>query len=343
MSPRTTRRPLIAATAAAAAVGLTAAPLAAHAIGGIVDRLSGADRYETAVDVAQLGFPQGGAPAVVLAQGNEYADALAGGPLAADRNAPLLLTHQDRLTAATAAELERVLAEDGTVYLLGGPNAVDEAVETAVEDLGFDVQRIGGANRYETALAVAEELGADGPIFLSTGTDFPDALAAGAAAASNGGQVLLTSGSTMPSAVRAEVATHDGAVYAIGGPAGDAAAQIEGLSVTLVKGENRYDTAVEVAERFFDDHDGFVLASGEKFPDALAGGASSGRNDDPVLLTQQDNLPDVTAAYLAEAAQVPYLLGFVTGGESAVSQAVVEAADEAMQPVEDEEPAPEAP
>lgn len=340
-SSRRQSRPLMLGTAAAAALALGLAPMA-HAAGAALrlgtEGLTGeapANRYETAVGVSKLGFEDGSAEAVVLARSDVYADALAGGALAAAKGAPLLLTKVGNLPSATLAELERVLAEDGTVYVLGGTAAVSEEVFSQVGELAAEVVRIQGDNRYETALAIAEEIGSEGPVLLSTGTEFPDALAAGAAAGSEGGVVLLTRGERLPGAVAAHLEAFEGDVYAVGGPAVEAAADLEG--VTLISGEDRYATAVEVAETFFDDHqgfNGFVLASSEEFPDALAGGASSGSNNDPVLLTKKDTLPNDTADYLTAASDGKFLFGFVLGGPSAISDEVIDSVNSALNPTE---------
>lgn len=331
MSFRRSRR-VVAGAAGAAALSLAFAPLAQAA--GFLVRLSGPDRAATAVEVSQLGHEEAGsASAVVLVRADLYADALTGSALAAAKEAPLLLTDVSSLPETTADEIERVLADDGIVYVLGGSAAVDDAVVDAVEALGADVKRVKGADRYGTALAVADEIGTEGPVFLSTGTNFPDALAAGAAAGSEGGVVLLTRGEQLPNVVADHLEGFDGDVYAIGGPAAKAASGLE--DVMDVVGADRYATAVEVATEFFDGHpeyDGFVLASGEKFPDALAGGASSGRNHDPVLLTKPDSLPEVTAEYLTRASEKKLLIGIVLGGEAAVSDEVVVQTDKALNP-----------
>ena len=62
-----------------------------------VTRLAGTDRIATAVAVSQNSFPTGNAGAVVLARADDYPDALVGGPLAAAKNAPLLLTEGSTL------------------------------------------------------------------------------------------------------------------------------------------------------------------------------------------------------------------------------------------------------
>src|SRR6185437_12527687 len=128
---------------------------------------------------------------------------------------------------------------------------------------GYVVVRYGGADRYATALAVADALGDPSTVMLATGTNFPDALAAGPAAASVGGVVLLSDGTALPSSVSTYLTAHPGKVYAIGGPA-----IIAYPSATALVGADRYATAAAVATKFFTSPTTIGVASGVKFADA---------------------------------------------------------------------------
>ena len=257
-----------------------------------VGRVSGADRISTAVAVSQDSFPSGNAGAVVLARGDDYPDALVGGPLAAEKNAPLLLTEGSTLPAATATELERVLPAGGTVYVLGGTSAVPATVASQLTSLGYSVVRYSGADRYATAVAVAKALGRPTTVLLATGTNFPDALAAGPAAAHVRGAILLTDGSTVP----VETATYLASAhvtYAIGGPAAAAVP-----SATPILGTDRYATAAAVATKFFPSSTVVGVATGSGFPDALAGGAQLALMGAPLLLSSLTAVPSSTSSYL---------------------------------------------
>jgi len=95
---------------------------------------AGADRYATAVAVAERFFPK---PATVgLASGVDFPDALSGGPASAAQHAPMLLTDPTNLSAATAAYLQSVDATLTTIDVYGGPGAVSDAVITAADQGG---------------------------------------------------------------------------------------------------------------------------------------------------------------------------------------------------------------
>jgi putative cell wall-binding protein len=158
---------------------------------GSVERLAGADRYATAAAVSSSAFPSGTDVAFV-ATGTAFPDGLAAVPAAVEAGAPLLLVRPDGVPAPTAAELQRL----GTrrIVVVGGPSAVPESVVTALRTFAPDgVQRLAGADRYATAAVISASYASPGdPVFLATGTAFPDALAGGPAAAARGASLLLT-------------------------------------------------------------------------------------------------------------------------------------------------------
>jgi putative cell wall-binding protein len=272
--------------------------------------------------------PPGGprAHAAVLAVDDGFADALAGVPLAVAKGGPLLLTHSDSLDAGVGDELVRILPPGATVYLLGGERALSANVAAGVAALGFEVVGYGGATRFDTAAMVADQgLGDPSTILEVTGLAFPDALAAGAAAAEAKGAVLLTDGASQSTATATYLSEHpDDTRYAIGGPA---AAADPGANPIV--GSDRYQTSALVATTFFTSPQSIGIASGLQFPDALCGGAHIGRLGGPLLLTEPDALPTSTEAYLAEN-RTTDVSAYIYGGPFAVSDAAEAAVDAAL-------------
>lgn len=289
-----------------------------------IQRLAGASRIATAVTISQATFADAqSAGAVVLARADLFPDALAGGPLAVSRNAPLLLTASDQLDPATLGEIQRVASSGSTVFVLGGTGALSPRVESDLTSAGFAVTRVAGSNRYETAVAVADQLDNPGAVILATGTDFPDALAAGPAAAVTGGVVLLSAGTTMPPATAQYLAAHPGPVTAIGG-----AACAASPSATCVAGSDRYATSAAVASTFFTTPALVGVASGSSFPDGLAGGPALG--DQPLLLVPSSGqLPDSIGGYLRDH-NASIAGGLVFGGPAAVSDPMLQQVSDAL-------------
>ena len=112
-----------------------------------------------------------------------WPDALAVSGLAAATGDPVLLTLHGELPEAT----RDALAGYETVTIVGGTSSVSAQVQDAVEALGITVDRLAGASRWETSEAVAAHqvaLGADErEVVVATGDNWPDAVAAGPAAA----------------------------------------------------------------------------------------------------------------------------------------------------------------
>lgn len=284
-----------------------------------VTRLQGEDRIATSNAISAGLFPDGTAAAAVLVSARDFPDAILGVPLAVAKNGPILLSDADAVPASTMAELQRATGGGKPVYLLGGTVPLSEGVRTQLEAAGYQVTRYGGATRAATAVQVAEALGNPSTVLLATGADFPDALAAGAAAAKAGGAVLLTAGSTMAPETAAYLEGRSVTKYAVGG--GAAAAD---PAATPLAGPDRYETALKVANQFFPGPAAAGLASGAGFADALSGGVHAAMKNGPLVLTAPTALPLSTKQYLQGNADVTLRTLYVYGGPGAVADAVLD-------------------
>jgi putative cell wall-binding protein len=321
---------------------------------GSVCRIFGQDRYETAIAASQDQWAAADdtqapadavAKAVVLAGGTSFADAVSGVPLAYAEHGPLLLTPSTLLRQDVADEIARILPPQGHVYLLGGSASLSDDVEKAVLAAGFTVTRLAGGDRYETSVKVAQELGALSGVTLASGLAFPDALTAGNAMAFEDttdpanpthGAVLLTKGSTVPDVVSAFLAAHSTAkVFAAGGQAAAAAESAKITTEAEFVGKDRYETAAMIADAFYgadSTADGPTvagLASGENFPDALAGGVHAAVYGAPLLLTPAAALDPSTDSFLHHYSPSLSRL-FVYGGTGSVSARTADVARAAI-------------
>lgn len=160
-----------------------------------VERLAGAGRVETAVEVARELVGEGTVPGAILARADAFPDALSAANLAIASGIPILLTGSTGLDAAAETALTELVDAGGVVYLAGGTAALSDQVADDVESAGFVAKRLSGATRYATATAITEEALSAGAGFasatLASGVNFPDALSAGPAAAALDGVLLL--------------------------------------------------------------------------------------------------------------------------------------------------------
>lgn len=342
---RRTTSALAAVLGAAALAGI--APDVAAVEGFELTRIAGVDRYQTAASLAEAAFTTGSTTAV-LASGEDanFPDALAGSYLAGrfGAGAPILLTSRNDLPAASDAAMDELGVE--TVYIVGGTAAVSEAV---VEDLGDrEVVRVAGNDRYETAEKIATLAieGGDAPgtvagaktVIVATGQGFADALAAGPLSFKGSLPIVLTPTASLhpraKSAIEELEATRAwvmGGTAAVSTPVEDEL-EAMGLTVVRVAGDDRYATAVAAAGRGRTDlafsSTAIDLASGERFPDALAAGPASGVANRPLLLTGAAELSDATEDYLV-ANSGTLTQGRVFGGGAAVSETAVSQAEAA--------------
>jgi immune inhibitor A len=162
-----------------------------------VVRLAGDGRVQTAAEVArELAEVRGGVEGAIVARADGFADALAAANLAVPDGIPILLTGSAGLDPAAREVLTELVGTGATAFLAGGETALSPQVEADLEDAGYVAKRLAGTSRYGTAAAITEEaLSRDAVAFdvavLASGTAFPDALAAGPAAAQLGGLLVL--------------------------------------------------------------------------------------------------------------------------------------------------------
>ena len=270
-------------------------------------------RLRTAVAASQARFAAAdSAKGAVLARVDQFADALAGIPLATAKGGPLLVTGRDGLDPAVGDELARVLPQGGTVHLLGGDDALSPAVADAVRARGLQVVRVAGATRVETAVAVADIIGPANVAMIVNAWNFPDALAAGAASGAAGAtHILLTDAGGVP-AVTAAKLQQGGYAHRIvfGGThvVSDGAAR--GVAATeRLAGETRVGTSVAAARRFRPTATAVWLADGGDYVGGLVGGAMAAAGGGPLLLTT-GGLDDDLRSYLLGATPTT---GYATG------------------------------
>ncbi len=238
----------------------------------------GKDRFATSVLVANLLAEEGvDASTVVLASGENFADALS----ASNLGAPVLLTKKNSLPDS----VKSFLTESTTikkVIVVGGEAAVSEEVVASLP-AEMQVERLAGANRYATNMAVIRHAGGmtDKAALVVSGINFPDALAAGAVANANhavseGGRkalLVLTRPDSIPEETLEAVRREAAEIFVVGGEAAIShkAASTLGGSYIRLAGANRYETARAVSNYFIAAPAAkVVVVSGRNFPDALA-------------------------------------------------------------------------
>ncbi|CCL35065.1 TPA: S-layer protein SlpA [Clostridioides difficile] len=155
--------------------------------------VAGEDRIETAIELSSKYYNSDDKNAItdkavndiVLVGSTSIVDGLVASPLASEKTAPLLLTSKDKLDSSVKSEIKRVMnlkSDTGIntskkVYLAGGVNSISKDVENELKNMGLKVTRLSGEDRYETSLAIADEIGLDNDkAFVVGGTGLADAM-----------------------------------------------------------------------------------------------------------------------------------------------------------------------
>lgn len=233
------------------------------------NRFAGVTAEGTAVKISQATFTTG-ADTVILAQANQFPDALAGAPLAYKLQAPILLSPSSGLTEEVRAELVRLAPK--TVYLLGGTAALSGTIEAELRQK-YDVKRLSGYTAEGTAVAIARELGTKGKAIVASVRYFQDALVISAWAARQGIPILLTEPSTLSEDAQTVLRELNVTqTIVIGGTAVVGANVMNSLpSPNRISGETAYDTAAAVLKTYPPISAKLEMATGENYPDALTG------------------------------------------------------------------------
>lgn len=205
--------------------------LRGYTTSGDVFRIAGPDRYATAAAVSASTFGPG-VPIVSIATGANFPDALAGVSPTAMAGGPILLVSPRGIPDATRAELARLQPQK--ILVFGSAGVVSDAIAAELDGYtSGPVVRLWGANRYDTAVAIsAGNFASADVVYVATGLNFPDALAAGPVAGLTAGPLLLVPGSSVPASVQAELRRLDPDRVVVLGSAGvvsdEVIAQIQG-------------------------------------------------------------------------------------------------------------------
>lgn len=207
-----------------------------------------------------------------------------------------------------------------------------EAVPAAAPAPAPGVTRHGGADRYAVAAAISRGTFAAGAkvVYVATGLNFPDALSGAAVAGRSGSPLLLVPGTSIPAVVAAEL-TRLGPerIVVLGGAASVTDSVLSQLgqyargSVTRIGGAHRYAVSAALSAATYPAGVPVVyVATGETFPDALAGAPVAARDGAPVLIVPGTFVPGATDAELTRLRPRRIV---VLGGPGSVSEAVLTA------------------
>ncbi|MDD6906891.1 MAG: cell wall-binding repeat-containing protein [Finegoldia magna] len=268
-----------------------------------VTRIAGEDRIATSIEISKEMFNE--SDNVVLASGFNFADALSAGQLAVALNAPLILSN-DQLDSRTSDEIAKLKPKN--IYIVGGETAlssnIEESVKSVVNDI--NIERLKGNDRYETSVKVMEktkEFVDAEYLLIASGKNFPDALSATSFMADHKALMVLSDGNSYPKSDLQEIAI--GGVNQL---------PLNGFTGERIAGNDRYQTALAIARRSFENNENAILANSKVFADSLSAVSVAKNYKAPIILTDNENLTQSTKSYLENMNSVT-----IIGGEKSVS------------------------
>ncbi|MBC2582119.1 cell wall-binding repeat-containing protein [Clostridium sp. DJ247] len=265
----------------------------------VVNRYNGVDRYETAAKVCEDGW-QGSSDYAVIVNGENYPDALSAAPLAKKYEAPILLTGKDILNPYTSVQINRLNVKN--VFLIGGQGVISQSIEDALKARRIKVTRIGGADRYETDILVAQKLGKPTEIAVINGEDFHDGMSIAPIAALKGMPIILTGKDYIPNTVKKYLQANKkiAQAYVIGGTD-----QISDDVISYIPSAKRiadgdvYKRNADIINAFQNEISTgtLFLASAKDFPDSLVAASVAPKTSSPILYIDSP-ISDATTNFL---------------------------------------------
>lgn len=265
---------------------------------------------------------------VILASGYKYTDVLTATVLGNEKKCPILLTSLDEVSDNTMKEIKRLGVDE--VIISGGPASVSEKVVSQLKKAGYNVRRIAGKDRYETAEKIGDEVrltsNNKNEVILVDGTNFPDVITLSTLANQKRVPILLTQPKALNSVTNRLLGTWRIDKVTIGGEKTSVSKNVEDTvkaktkAVDRIGGANRYETAYKVADqvrRLTNNEKDLILVDGTKFPDGITISSLAAKFKAPILLTKPDKLHPVTEAAVSQWGVENLLIG---GGYNSVSK-----------------------
>lgn len=265
---------------------------------------------------------------VILASGYKYTDVLTATVLGNEKKCPILLTSLDEVSGNTMKEIKRLGVDE--VIISGGPASVSEKVVSQLKKAGYNVRRIAGKDRYETAEKIGDEVrltsNNKNEVILVDGTNFPDVITLSTLANQKRVPILLTQPKALNSVTNRLLGAWRIDKVTIGGEKTSVSKNVEDTvkaktkAVDRIGGATRYETAYKVADqvrRLTNNEKDLILVDGTKFPDGITISSLAAKFKAPILLTKPDKLHSVTEAAVSQWGIKNLLIG---GGYNSVSK-----------------------
>lgn len=284
----------------------------------VVSRIYGKDRIDTSIQIAKSYIKT--SEFAILANQNNFPDSLSATVLSKKYNAPILLTDAIKADKSLIQEIKRLQ----TKYFvkIGGEKSISNEVAKQLLPEKSKVRSFKGADRYATNAEIIKEFKDADTCIIASGENFADSLSIGAFATKNGYPIVLVQKDKINDVTKQALKnTKIKKCYIVGGENSVSKSLEKELPKVIerIAGNDRYETSLKIADKFYKNAQGAYLASGEVFADSLAINPIAARFDVPLILTPKDKLPQKTQEYLDNSKIVQIA---IIGGEKTVSKQI---------------------
>lgn len=292
-----------------------------------VERISGQDPVSISIELSKK---FGTASTAVLARADMFPDALCAGPLSAQLGAPLFLIDSQELRNDVLSALKTLGV--GKIIIIGGNSAISSSIEENLKQ-EYQVERIGGKDRYETSSLIAQKIDSEQYGILTTGLNWPDAIASTPLAHTLRAPVLITRTDEIPDGIMDIIKTKDLQIYILGGfkaVPSSLGGEIKrmGRFVERIGGDDRYETSLLIGEKMLSilssqggEDGGLTVARGDQFCDALIASPYASINNMPILLTNPTSMQVDSLSFIKKE---NFNKIYIIGGPSSVSKDIEE-------------------
>lgn len=284
----------------------------------VVSRIYGKDRIDTSIQIAKSYIKT--SEFAILANQNNFPDSLSATVLSKKFNAPILLTDANTADKGLIQEIKRLQ----TKYFvkIGGEKSISNEVAKQLLPEKSKVRSFKGADRYATNAEIIKEFKDADTCIIASGENFADSLSIGAYATKNGYPIVLVQKDKINDVTKQALKNSKiKKCYIVGGENSVSKSLEKELPQVIerIAGNDRYETSLKIADKFYKDAEGAYLASGEVFADSLAINPIAAKFDVPLILTPKDKLPQKTLEYLEKSKIIQVA---IIGGEKTVSKQI---------------------
>ncbi len=264
-------------------------------------RLWGSNRYQTSYAVGNE-VTDGNCKNIILANGYSFVDSLTGAALTQKLNAPILLVSNQIYNGFPMDSWEitdflnkRALSK-ANVYILGGTGVVNSAYDNELKNMGYNVIRLGGKDRFNTNELIVNSMNADTgtSMFLVNNANSADILSVSSVASVNKYPIMLCNNNSIPENIKNKIIKNKPEkLYIIGDFKSisldvekNLKSQLPQSTIERIYGKDIYDTSLKISDYFGLNSSSAVVANGRTLADALSGSALASKLNAPIVLTE---------------------------------------------------------